>query len=395
MIQSIKELFGNITARAVLVLVGLFLLLGCLSLLLGQNLFFTAAVRLGLLAPPPVRQFEAIGAPAAEWYEAYFTNPACPPSRQRRNGIDQLIADDIRAATTSVDLAAFELNATPIIRALRDAAQTGKRVRVVVDSAETEAGVLNQLRNAGVTAVGDERSALMHNKFVIIDEELIWSGSLNYTDNGSYCNANNAVRMIDPALAANFTTELDEMIDSLAFGPTSPSNTPQEMLTIEGVRVENYFASEREVAPIIAQRIAEAENEILFMAYSFTNEEIGEALLDQARAGLAVQGVFETTGAGTEYSYFEELDQMRGTNVRVRKDGSAAVMHHKVFIIDQEIVIFGSFNFTDSANDNNDENVVIIHDPRLASQFAGEFAAVWRSAPGLGDWVLEQLGIDF
>jgi hypothetical protein len=66
MIQSIKELFGNITARAVLVLVGLFLLLGCLSLLLGQNLFFTAAVRLGLLAPPPVRQFEAIGAPAAE-----------------------------------------------------------------------------------------------------------------------------------------------------------------------------------------------------------------------------------------------------------------------------------------------------------------------------------------
>lgn len=70
-------------------------------------------------------------------------------------------------------------------------------------------------------------------------------------------------------------------------------------------------------------------------------------------------------------------------------------MHHKVFILDRETVIFGSFNFTNSANDENDENIVIVKDPALAAQFAAEFAAVWREAPGLDDWFWQTIGIEF
>jgi phosphatidylserine/phosphatidylglycerophosphate/cardiolipin synthase-like enzyme len=55
-------------------------------------------------------------------------------------------------------------------------------------------------------------------------------------------------------------------------------------------------------------------------------------------------------------------------------------MHHKVFIIDRETVIFGSFNFSDSANRRNDENILIVHDPVFASFFVEEFEAVWQEA---------------
>ena len=94
------------------------ILLGCISLFVGQNLFFQLGVRAGVFAPNPIRQFPAMSEEAPAWYAVYFTNPACPPERRRRNGIDELIAEDIRQAATSVDLAAYELNARPIISAL-------------------------------------------------------------------------------------------------------------------------------------------------------------------------------------------------------------------------------------------------------------------------------------
>ncbi len=395
MAETVRDFIANFNFRSILLIGGGLLVLGCFSIFLGENLIFEAGVRLGIFAPSPIRQYEAVDQIEPGWYDAFFTNPACLPEWRRRDGLDQLIADDIRSARERVDLAAFELNAAPIISALRDVAATGKQVRVVVDSAETEAGVIDRLRRAGIEIVGDERSALMHNKFVIIDNEIVWTGSLNFTDNGSYCNANNVVRMISPQLAANYTTEMDEMVNERAFGPTSPANTPHEQVMIDAIAVENYFAPEKEVAPIIANYVAAADEEILFMAYSFTEETIGEALLEQARSGTIVQGVFETTGSETAYSYFSQLDDLRAPNVTVRQDGSSSVMHHKVFILDRETVIFGSFNFTNSANDENDENIVIVKDPALAAQFAAEFAAVWREAPGLDDWFWDIIGVEF
>lgn len=55
-------------------------------------------------------------------------------------------------------------------------------------------------------------------------------------------------------------------------------------------------------------------------------------------------------------------------------------MHHKVFIIDEEIVIFGSYNFSASAEKKNDENVMVIFDQDFAAQFMAEFWRVYDKA---------------
>jgi phosphatidylserine/phosphatidylglycerophosphate/cardiolipin synthase-like enzyme len=252
-------------------------------------------------------------------------------------------------------------------------------VRFVVDDEHVDAAVINRLRRNGMSVVGDSRSAFMHNKFMVVDGHTVWTGSMNYTTNDVYCNNNNLVRLEAPALARNYTIEFEEMFVDRAFGTTSPRNTTA-VLDINGVRVENYFSAEDKPSGRVAEIIGAAQSEILFMAFSFTQEAIGEAMLARARAGVPVQGVFERTGSETRFSYFLPMRDEGLANLQVRQDGNPRTLHHKVIIIDRSIVIFGSYNFSANAENSNDENMVILFDPDFASFFVQEFETVWAEA---------------
>ena len=316
----------------------------------------------------------------ADWYEIYFTDPTCPPLSSREGGVDETVAADLRQAQVQVDMAAFGFNSVPILEALIELQARNIPVRVVIDTDYEDRSAIHRLRRNGISVVTDDRSALMHNKFLVIDGRYTWVGSMNLTTNGVYCNNNNLVRIDSAQLAQNYITELNEMYVGRQFGPRSPENTPSEQLTIEGVQIENYFAPEKEVAPIIAELINTAQSEILFMAFSFTLDLIGEPLFDRGEAGVTVRGVFETTGSESDFSYYGELQDSGLDNIQVRQDGNSRIMHHKVIIIDRHTVVFGSFNFSNSANDSNDENIIIVHDRTFTSFFVEEFNAVWNEA---------------
>lgn len=317
---------------------------------------------------------------AGEWYDLYFTSPTCPDEEDRVGGIDEIIAEDLLTAQAQVDIAAFDLDSEPIVNALIELEDRGVNVRVVTDEDNGALRSINRLRRGGISVVEDERSALMHNKFIVIDGRYTWMGSMNYTTNGAYCNNNNHVRIDSAPLAANYLSEVAEMYDDESFGPRSPVNTPNERLTIGGVQVENYFGPETKMAPIIGNLVSEADSEILFMAFSFTSDIIGEPMFERAEAGIPVRGVFETTGSDTEFSYYGDFKDSGLPNVDVRQDGNPRIMHHKVIIIDRETVIFGSFNFSNNANDSNDENILIVHDPIFTGYFVEEFETVWNEA---------------
>ena len=317
---------------------------------------------------------------AEDWYEIFFTNPTCPPFEERGEGLDVIVADDIRRANRSVDIAAFELNSEPITNALIELEAHNIPVRVVIDADFEDEAAIRRLRRNGISVVPDDRRPLMHNKFIVIDEQIVWTGSMNFTTNGVFCNNNNLVRLELPALAGNYTTEMDEMYNERAFGPTSPENTPQEILDVNGIKVENYFAPEKELAPTIARIVARANQEILFMAFSFTDDDIGEAMIGRAEGGVEIRGVFEQVGSNSSYSYYPLFTSLDMENIQVAIDGNPRIMHHKVIIIDREIVLFGSFNFSEGANRSNDENIVIVHDPEFTSYFVEEFELVWAEA---------------
>lgn len=335
----------------------------------------------GAPVPSPTTGATNHGA-SADFYQIYFTTPTCPPEEQRKGGLDELIAADLLRAQTQVDVAAFDLDAEPIVAALMTLNERGVAVQIVTDTDNADLSSIRRLRRNGISVVEDKRSGLMHNKFIIIDNRYLWTGAMNFTSNDVYCNNNNTVRFDAPALAANYRAELEEMYNDRLFGPDSPDTTPQEQLFIQGIEVNNYFAPERELELInvIARTVTRAQQEILFMAFSFTNEEIGEAMLGRADAGVPVHGIFEKTGSDTASSYYGIMRKAGLTNVQVRLDGNPRLLHHKVIIVDRQIVVFGSFNFSASANRSNDENLLIVHDATFADYFIKEFEARWAEA---------------
>jgi phosphatidylserine/phosphatidylglycerophosphate/cardiolipin synthase-like enzyme len=59
--------------------------------------------------------------------------------------------------------------------------------------------------------------------------------------------------------------------------------------------------------------------------------------------------------------------------VPVKTDGNKYTMHHKVIVLDGETVITGSYNFTKSADNANDDNILVIHSPALAQLYEEEY----------------------
>ena len=194
------------------------------------------------------------------------------------------------------------------------------------------------------------------------------------------------VRFVSAPLAENYTVEMDEMYIERSFGPESANATPHEEININGVTVENYFASEKKLVNAIARAVARAQDEILFLAFSFTNVDIGEAMLGRAEAGVALRGNFEEFGATGQSSYYPIMLESGIETLTVRTDKNPNIMHHKVIIIDRKTTIFGSFNFTRNANQQNDENIVIVHDPVFTAAFLQEFERRWAETESSDGW---------
>ena len=134
-----------------------------------------------------------------DFWQLYFTTPSNTRDRsQYVGGVDTRLAAAINATNNTLDIAAFELNNEVITEAIIDAHERGVTVRVVTDDEhglEDDDSTIVELELAGIPIVDDERSALMHNKFMIMDGITVWLGSMNYTMNGVYRNNNNAISL--------------------------------------------------------------------------------------------------------------------------------------------------------------------------------------------------------
>ncbi|MBZ0290281.1 MAG: FAM83 family protein, partial [Anaerolineae bacterium] len=172
---------------------------------------------------------QGFGASKGFW-QLYFTAPtgnANPATYV--GGIDMQAAAAINAVQRTLDIAAFEWNLQSLTDAVLAAKRRGVQVRMVVDDEHTvrdSGSTIKQLIDAGIPVVGDNRSALMHNKFMIMDSSIVWTGSWNYTINDTYRNNNNAVVLRSQKVVQNYQTEFNEMFTDKKFGPTSPENTP-------------------------------------------------------------------------------------------------------------------------------------------------------------------------
>ncbi len=330
-----------------------------------------AVVTAQALTPAP-------GQASASPFVLYFTDPFAAGAEQHMGGPDKAVEAAFDGAQKSIDIAIYNFNLENLGQALLNAQERGVRVRMVMESDAMDGDVPQELMDAGIPIIGDRREALMHNKFIVIDGVQLWAGSLNLTKTGTYNDYNQMVRVNSTRLAQDYTTEFEEMFVDDAFGPSSPADTPYPNVTVDGIPVQVYFSPEDGVAQHLVELVNSAQKSVHFLAYSFTADDIAAAMLARARAGVDVRGVFEL--AQVKSNKGTEFPNLQRAGLDVREDTLPGQMHMKVIIVDGQVVSFGSYNFSASAENSNDENVMIVEDAGLAQQFEQEFERIYAES---------------
>lgn len=221
-----------------------------------------------------------------------------------------------------------------------------------------------------VTIVADDRSALMHHKFFVFDDARVWVSSANLTQRSLCQDENNAIIVDEAPVVGAYLTEFRRMFVDRQFGPL-PADMP-----VSGTSYSVYFSPRTPVtspAPWFNDMIAAlnaASATVEFEIAAFTRTELSDALIAAHRRGLRVRGVVSPA-----YSTDPPAMALRSAGVPLR----VGEVHSKVMIIDGNLVITGSPNWSANAWSNNEDSLWV-RDGRVASTYQTEFERLFAAS---------------
>ena len=285
----------------------------------------------------------------------------------RGGGVDDLIISEIDDAKKSIRLAIYGFSNDRIRDAILNAHKRGVDTKVVTDDKRANNENILLLKSAGIDVVDDQNPyALMHHKFLVIDENVVWSGSANYSYYAFYKNNENLVKFTSSKIAKVYLEEFDELYHHK---------------NVEGAYVsdnlEIYFSPEDDFEQRLLSLIENAKESIDFLAFAFTNKKISDALKERFDKGITIRGVFDKEQHEGFLKRYSKYETLLSHQIDVKLDGNRQTMHNKVFIIDHKTVITGSYNFTVKANEDNNENAIVVHNNEFASRYEDEFEEIF------------------
>ncbi len=339
------------------------------------------------VAEQPAATDTPIAIPTVTWWDVYFTDPQTINDPDNITGsIEEKLIQLINNAQISIHISSFEFNLTPVAEALIAAKNRGVDVKWVTDDKnglnydiQPGRGQFALLLAAGIEVKDDARTALMHNKFWIFDNETVWTGSTNITVNGIFKQNNNVLVIRSTDIAYIYEREFQEMWSN-QFGPRAPSTVNTQWAILNGTPLQVLFSAEDHVISNLIALVNDAQVSVRFLAFSFTDYPLAKAMIDRAAAGVDVKGVYETFGSTSTGS---EMKTFWCAGVPVRQDGNGSFLHDKIIIIDNSIVVTGSLNYSSNADDSNEENVVILDNAEIAALYLLEFEKLWNQAHDL------------
>ena len=157
---------------------------------------------------------------------------------------------------------------------------------------------------------------------------------------------------------------LAALISVILFLAPTPSQ-PQDRNTA-AVILNVHFSPNGGCTEAIIKELDKAKNSVLVQAYSFTSAPIAKALLNAHKRGVKVEVILDKAQRSRKDSSAEFL---ANSGILIRIDAAHAKAHDKVMIIDGEILITGSFNFSRAADEKNAENLLIIRDKALGEKY--------------------------
>ncbi len=329
---------------------------------------------------------------------------------------DTLIAYINRAEET-IDFCIYNINnsgLSNVSEALNSAFNRGVRIRFITSGSTAHSGVDDLVSAIPVLeSPYNSSTGIMHNKFAIFDgnsddatKPWVWSGSTNLTYDQINTDANNMVFIQDQTLAKTYIIEFEEMWGSTGdqhnagnakFGANKTDNTPHEFI-IGGNRVQSYFSPSDGTNQQIINAINTANNDLNVETMLITRSDLANAISDAKQRGAEVHVITNRENDNSDVVN-DILNAALPAGKYIFDNSAAATLHHKLAIVDANFaasdpqVITGSHNWSNSANDRNDENTLIIHNAEIANQYFQQFA--YRFSENGGDLVVSAENIEF
>jgi phosphatidylserine/phosphatidylglycerophosphate/cardiolipin synthase-like enzyme len=142
------------------------------------------------------------------------------------------------------------------------------------------------------------------------------------------------------------------------------------VFTATAADIQVYFSPKGGCTEAVVENLQKATNSVLVQAYSFTSAPIAKALVDAHKRGVKVTAILDKSQRTEHYS---EADFLLHSDIPTLIDARHAIAHNKIMIIDGRTILTGSFNFTKSAEENNAENLLVIHDTALAAKYTANW----------------------
>ncbi|MEV6867391.1 phospholipase D-like domain-containing protein [Streptosporangium subroseum] len=321
------------------------------------------------------------------------------------DSLEGVIVDFIGGAQHSLDIAVQELDSEPVAQAILDARFRGVSVRIVLEqdylltaklpvvtvragedeaaarrrvqwgaepgtrSLEANRRILAALLRCGVDVKADYNPAIFHQKFVIRDyrgrtfpTSATLSGSANFTDTDCHRNLNHIVVFHDARICNEYGTEF-EQIRAGSFGRGIHGKVPAAY-NLAGIPVKVLFAPDHAPELEIMKQMLKATQRVDFAIFTFSGSSgIDDTMIALAEAKRTVTGAMDPGQGAQKWAATHDLDRAHIELYFPKRSSAFGKLHHKLMVIDETVVVAGSFNYTAPANNFNDENIFVIGSP--------------------------------
>lgn len=254
---------------------------------------------------------------------------------------DEVFIDSLTSAS-SLSCAFYDMDEETISHLLLD-----RNASVIVDEHDTSEKSFSRRMGDG----------LMHNKFCIINESVVVTGSYNPTTKNSF---DNVVTIESEPIAKHYKEQFSQLLNKQKKPSSHTSFLHDEML------VEVYACPQDDCAKQVYRHLLQANSSIHFLLFTFTDKEITRILIKKHGQGVRITGMVESFQSKAYNQYYPLQD----AGIPVFLEETSMLQHNKVFVIDERVVITGSYNPTKAANTINDENIIIFHDSSVARHYA-------------------------
>ncbi len=304
------------------------------------------------------------------------------PDRKCSSDICKEILDGINNSEKTIDMAIYGYSSTREIEtALKNAIKRGVKIRLVYDldskggNIYPETGRITEIIKAGKSDRASlSANSIMHNKFYIFDNKKVITGSANlsHTDMSGF-NTNSILVINSPKVAEIYKAEFEQMYGGKFHTEKVP--VKNKSVDISGIHLDIYFSpQDKALKNAVIPLINSSKNYVYIPAFLVTDREMTEALINAKKRGVDVRLIVDALNASAKHS---KHNLLRNGGISIKTENYAGKMHSKSVIVDDKYVIIGSMNFSNSGENKNDENLVVIRSSEMAKFYKKNFLYQW------------------